>query len=114
MIKHILYILLPVLFLVACSGEESKDQIPPGLIERETFVEVLKDQALIESVITSNIKNVNANKFDSVYNFNVYEQNHITKGQYDSTIKYYSSKPEEFKLIMESVLEKLNEEKAKR
>lgn len=100
--------------MAACHSEDASSSPTQGVMDKETFIEVMKDQALIESAITSNIKNVEANKFDSVYNFNVYEQNHVTKGQYDTTLKYYSSKPEEFKLIMESVLEKLNVEKAKR
>lgn len=114
MIERILYLILSIVFLVSCNNQEAADLPPKGILDKETFAEVLKDQALIESVITSNIKNVNADKFDSTYNFNVYEQNHTTKAQYDSTVKYYSTKPEEFKFIMESVLEKLNVEKSKR
>lgn len=108
-----IYIIL-TLFIVGCTKPTEEIAMPKDVIEKEKFIEVLKDQALAEAILNTNVKNVDGSKFDSVYNFNVYKENNITKGQYDSTVKYYSAKPEEFKMIMESVLEKLNVEKSKR
>jgi DNA-binding transcriptional ArsR family regulator len=105
-------IILIILFFVSCNEKEvvlSKD-----IIEKEKFIEVLKDKALAEAALNVNVKNAPGEKFDSVYNFNVYKENGITRSQYDSTMKYYSAKPAEFKEMMEVVLEKLNVEKAKR
>lgn len=110
--RYLLFI--PILFLMSCNHADQEVTIPKEVIEKEKFIEVLKDQALAEAILNTNVKNVDGSKFDSVYNFNVYKENNISKAQYDSTVKYYSSKPEEFKLIMESVLERLNVEKSKR
>jgi hypothetical protein len=106
--------IIPILFLMSCNQANQAVAIPKEVIDKEKFIEVLKDQALVEAILNTNVKNVDGSKFDSVYNFNVYKENNITKAQYDSTVKYYSAKPEEFKLIMESVLERLNVEKSKR
>ena len=88
--------------------------MPAGLIDKDRFVEVIKDKALSEAALNVNPKNVDGTKYDSVYNFRVYEENKITHAQYDSTLIYYSSHPDEFKEVLEAVLEKLNIEKAKR
>ncbi len=96
------------------SCDQQQEKIPEGVLDKEKFIEVLKDKALAEAALNVNVKNIPGEKFDSVYNFSVYKENDITKAQYDSTMKYYSSKPGEFKELMETVLEKLNVEKAKR
>jgi len=105
-------ILAPLIFLLACNG--GSREIPEGVLEKDKFIEVLKDRALVEAALNVNIKNVEGAVYDSIYNFNVFKENKITQAQYDSTIKYYSSKPGEFKQIMEAVLEQLNIEKTKR
>jgi len=103
---------ISILFFVSC--KQSAEEIPKDVIEKEKFIEVLKVKALAEAALNVNVKNAPGEKFDSVYNFNVYKENDITKAQYDSTMKHYSAKPAEFKEMMEAVLEKLNVEKAKR
>lgn len=103
---------LSIVFFVSC--KQNVEEIPKDVIDKEKFIEVLKDKALAEAALNVNVKNVPGEKFDSVYNFSVYKENDITKAQYDSTMKYFSSRPGEFKELMESVLEKLNVEKAKR
>lgn len=105
--------LLPI-FLIVFSCNNGSEKTPEGILEKEKFIEVLKDRALIEATLNVNIKSAEGSVYDSVYNFNVFKENNITQGQYDSTVKYYSSKPGEFKQIMEVVLEQLNIEKAKR
>lgn len=107
------YFLIVFVFLLTACSEPKADK-SQNIIEEEKLIEVLKDQAMIESALNLNIKNVSGAQFDSAYNFNVYKENNITKAQYDSTLKYYSSKPGELKRIMEIVLERLNIEKSKR
>lgn len=106
--------LIPFLCLFIGCKNPKNAEAPKDVLDKETFIEVMKDRSLIEAAINVNIKNVTDNTYDSVYNFNVFKDNNITQAQYDSTLKYYSSKPEEFKQIMEAVLERLNIEKAKR
>lgn len=76
-------------------------------------MDVFVDYTLIESTINLNIKGANDQNFDSLYNFNVFKKHNVSKAQYDSTLKYYSAKPEEFKEIMERVLERMNMQKPK-
>jgi hypothetical protein len=100
------------LFLLSCKEEAT--YVPKGTMDKDKFIEVIKDKSLAEAALNVNAKNAEGGKMDSVYNFNVYKDNGITRNEYDSTVKYYSSRPKEFKEILEKVVEKLNEEKAKR
>lgn len=100
-------------FLILFSCKEENKAIAQDVMDKDKFIEVLKDKSLAEAALNVNVKNVDGAKFDSVYNFNVYKENGVTRAQYDSTLKYYSAKPNEFKEVMEEVLEKLNLEKAK-
>jgi hypothetical protein len=100
--------------LVVASCKQNTTYIPKGTMDKEKFIEVIKDKSLAEAALNVNARNVDGGKMDSVYNFNVYRDNGITPAEYDSTVKYYSSRPKEFKEILEKVVEKLNEEKARR
>jgi hypothetical protein len=102
------------LSLIFFSCSQPEEQVPADVLAEGKFIEVLKDKALVEAAMNVNVNNVGGEKFDSVYNFNVYVENGITKAQYDSTMKFYSAKPEDLKVIMDSVLLRLNIEKAKR
>ncbi|MBK6521719.1 MAG: DUF4296 domain-containing protein [Sphingobacteriaceae bacterium] len=88
---------MTILFFVSC--KQSAEEIPKDVIDKEKFIEVLKDKALAEAALNVNVKNVPGEKFDSVYNFSVYKENDITKAQYDSTMKYYSTKPRRIQRI---------------
>lgn len=107
-------LLLPLgISMSRCGSGESEGQAPNYVIEEEKFVEMMTDFALVESTLNLNVNSRNGAAFDSAYNFNILNEHKVSKGKYDSTLKYYSSKPEEFKRIMETVLERLNIEKAK-
>jgi hypothetical protein len=107
-------IILTVFLLQSCSffSSSSKETKNEYIIERHLFVDVLKDYALAEGAINVNVLNINDNRFDSIYHFDVMKKYGLSKAHYDSTVMYYSSKPNEFKKILEEVLEKLNKEKA--
>jgi hypothetical protein len=102
------------IFLSSCSffdNNASKEK-SRFIIEKHVFADVLKDYALVEGAINVNVLNINDNTFDSVYHFDVMKKYGLTKAHYDSTVQYYSARPDEFKKIMEEVLEKLNREKS--
>ena len=107
-------LIICVFMFASCIDPSKETNVPKNIIEEEKFIEVLKDLALAESALNLNITNLSGPQFDSIYNFNVYAENGVTKSEYDSTLKHYSSKPGEFKRIMEVVLERLNIEKSKR
>ncbi len=107
-------VLFSGMFLLLACESESIEQASSNLIERDKFIEIMKDYALVESMLNSNTANANGPAFDSIYNFDVLKENEVTKSQYDSTLVYYTAHPDEFKELMDEVLEKLNIEMAKR
>jgi hypothetical protein len=106
-------VIVSVIFLSACMRPDL-DPDPTDVLERGKFIQVLKDKTLAEAALNVNPKNVRGDKIDSVYNFNVYAENGVTKAQFDSTMKFYSSRPAELKELLDSVLQVLTIEKAKR
>ena len=108
------YIILFSIFAVISCKQKVVEVDPTGVLDKGKFIEVLKDKALLEASLNVNPKNVGGEKYDSVYNFNIYAENGVTKSQFDSTMKFYAARPEELKGLMDSVLTCLNLEKAKR
>lgn len=106
-------VIFSLLMLVSCK-QSVVEADPTNVLDKSKFVEVLKDKALAEAALNVNAKNVGGEKYDSVYNFNIYGENGVTKAQFDSTMKFYSARPDELKELMDSVLQSLNLEKAKR
>ncbi len=108
-------ILLAVIVFLgfACEPPDENAHLKPYILEEGKFIDVFVDYSLIESTINLNIKGATDQNYDSLYNFNVFKKHNVTKAQYDSTLKYYSAKPEEFKEIMERVLERMNMQKPK-
>ncbi len=102
-----------VILFIACEPPDEYKHLKPYILSEEKFMDVFVDYTLIESTINLNIKGANDQNFDSLYNFNVFKKHNVSKAQYDSTLKYYSAKPEEFKEIMERVLERMNMQKPK-
>lgn len=93
---------------------EKAVKVPEGILSEEVFTEVLKDMALAESAATMNIKNVSANKIDSVYAFDPLKENNITKAQFDSAVAFYVNYPELYKKIYENLLVALREMETRR
>ena len=102
-----------LLFNVACTTSNNNlNTIDEKYkINNDTLAKVLSEMALMESAINLNVQNLSSTKFDSVYNFSILKNNNISKVRYDSTIYFYSKHPEDYKVIYEMVLEKLNQKK---
>ncbi|MFN8230333.1 MAG: DUF4296 domain-containing protein [Bacteroidia bacterium] len=102
-----------ILFNVSCTNNNNNlNTIAENYkINDDTLAKLLSEMALMESAINLNVQNLSSTKFDSVYNFSILKSNSISKERYDSTLYYYSKHPEEYKLIYEQVLEKLNQKK---
>ena len=91
--------------LISCKEKSVEStEIPPGLIHQDTFIKVLSDFALAEAASNMNIISAPVNRLDSVYAFNPLKERNIRKTQYDSTVKYYTEHPGQYKKIYESVL----------
>jgi hypothetical protein len=102
-------LLLTAVLLASCGKDkEAQDAIPHGILDEETMAAVIADFALAESAGTLNVKNVAVSKTDSAYAFNPLKDHHLRREQYDSSLLFYSSHPEQYKKIYEKVLEKLS------
>ncbi len=94
------------LLSVSC-GEAENQGKPKNIIPDEDFINLLVDFSLSESASSINIKKVGNSGFDSVYAFNPLLERNIRKSQYDSTLMYYAEHIPEYKIIYESVLERI-------
>ena len=101
-------------FIRCESGKNEHSEIPTMVLNEEKFTQLLVDFALAESASNLNIKNVSAQKMDSVYAFNPLTENKVTKATYDSTISFYSKHPALYKKIYENVLTKLSKMQVKK
>jgi hypothetical protein len=102
------------LFLTCCSKTAGTEQIPAYVLDKEKFSDVIRDFTLAESAAITNIKNVPANKADSVYAFNPLSDNGIKRAQFDSSLNFYSHHPALFKEVYQLALEKLSKMQAAR
>jgi hypothetical protein len=93
--------------LVSCGGE-SKETPPSYVLNEDSFASLLVDFSLAESATSINIKNVKGNKLDSVYAFDPLKEHNISPAQYDSTLRFYTLHPEQYKSVYEKVLSRLS------
>ncbi len=98
-------------------GQKEEDEnlvIPHYVLPHEQFVKITYDMALAESASALNIKNSQSVQFDSVYAFNPFKDNKVSKQQYDTSVFFYSQHPKMYKQLLEEVLAKLAETQSKR
>lgn len=100
-------------FMLGCENTSPSIK-PTNILNEETFTNVLVDFCLAESAANTNIKSVAAAQFDSAYAFNPLIERGIRKGQYDSTLLYYSVNTDLYKKVYDDVLAKLIELHARR
>ena len=103
--------------LFSCGSAPENDmnvQIPPGIMDEEKFSKVLADFALAEGAVNINAKNVQIQRFDTVYAFDPLKDNHASKGQYDSTLAFYAKHPKLYKKVYENALALLSEMQTRR
>lgn len=107
----ILLLSLPLGFI---SCKEDEEFIPPHVLDKEKFSDVIVDFTLAESAAGINVLNVTGQKMDTVYSFNPLIDNDITKAQFDTSLYFYSHHPKLFRQVYEIALEKLNRMQASR
>lgn len=107
---HIKTSLFLISFLTfSCSGKKEKtNEIPTGILSKDSFSVLLRDFALAESAANMNINNTPLHDMDSVYAFNPLKQHNIRQSQYDSTLKFYVDNPKLYKEVYDQVLEQLS------
>jgi hypothetical protein len=103
------------LLMSRCGPKEpEKVAIPPNILKADKLADLLVDFSMAESAASMNIKNLPVQKIDSVYAFDPLTDQKIRKGQYDSSIQFYSAYPYLYKSVYDSVLVKLSEIKSAR
>jgi len=102
------------LLLGSVSCKEDENIIPPHVLDREKFSDVIVDFTLAESAAGINVLNVQGQKIDTVYSFNPLLDNNITKAQFDTSLYFYSHHPKLFREVYEVTLEKLSRMQASR
>ncbi|MBA3680161.1 MAG: DUF4296 domain-containing protein [Bacteroidetes bacterium] len=94
--------------MASCLNKNDETQLPANILNEEEFTKVIVDFALAESTSNINVKNLPADKMDSLYTFNPLTENNVSKSQYDSTITFYSKHPALYKKVYDNVLEELS------
>jgi len=103
-------IILSIAFLNAsCRPKTDENDAPPTyILSEEMFLKVLTDSYLGEGAAGVNVKNVTGERYDSAYIFNPFQDNGITKAQFDTTVLYYSQHPLKLKEIYSRLLDNLS------
>ncbi|MGZ3932093.1 MAG: DUF4296 domain-containing protein [Bacteroidia bacterium] len=108
-------LLLSVALLVfSCSHEAPPEAIPDNVLDKEKFSQLICDFTLAESAASINIKNVQANKMDSVYGFDPLAENGVDRKTFDTSLYFYCRHPVLFKEVYQLTMEKLSRLQASR
>jgi hypothetical protein len=107
--KGLLFSVLITLAIVSCNSESGKDRFNKAPIKEDKFVEIMVDVRLAESVIRkqssigNDPKTITKQLYDSIF-----EKYNITKSDFETSLKMYSSNPDEMYTINERVVEALS------
>jgi hypothetical protein len=110
------YIVLITFFILqGCTTDisEKKEKPPADLIPRDEMVDVIADMHLYDAVIKEEQKKHRNVQKSKVYLYRtVMEKYHITREQFESSLKYYQQDLDEYDKIYDDVIEKLSKMKA--
>ena len=95
-------------FLIVPACGRDAGSRPGYVLSEERFIDLLVDMTLAESATAINIVNVPGNRIDSVYAFDPLEEHKVSRAVYDSTLRYYAGRPEEYKAVYSEVLTRLS------
>ncbi|MDB4060882.1 DUF4296 domain-containing protein [Vicingaceae bacterium] len=97
--------------VIACQQKVEK---PDYLLEKDTFVEVLKDFQTAESIVRLGYNRTTDSLIfnDSIFAA-VFRKYEITEAVFDSNFSYYSNNPIEFEELFEKVITNLSTRSAK-
>ncbi|MFN8155166.1 MAG: DUF4296 domain-containing protein [Bacteroidia bacterium] len=113
-LKHITSLLL-ICTGILCSCSKPKVEVPANIIPADTMVRILTDMHLVEAAIQMR----NLSGHDSLhteafgrYKF-VMEKYKISREQFEKSFRWYSSEPQLFARMYDSVIVHLSEGQAK-
>ncbi|MEW6468070.1 MAG: DUF4296 domain-containing protein [Bacteroidota bacterium] len=108
--KKILFI-FSALLLCSCGGEK-KEPVPAHVLAHDQMVKLLKDMHIAEGESgIRTMENINDPAGDTVNYQEIFKKNGIQKWQYDSSMMYYSTRPELLNEIYDQVISELEDGK---
>jgi hypothetical protein len=111
--KKCLGILL-LLALFSCTDQIGSKPAPDHLIEKDKFVNIIKELSLVESHVQ--LKYGHVSRFQETMIMSakaIFKQYKVTPKQFEASMDYYASRQLEMQEIYTEVLESLNQESGK-
>jgi hypothetical protein len=100
---------LAVLAFAACGTNIPAEEAPKNLIEREKFIQVMKDVQLLEAIRKQKmIREDDPESTLASYYKQVFEKHQITEESFTQTFTWYYGQPKEMIEIYEAVFEELS------
>ena len=93
----------------SCSSEE--ESFPENLIKEELFINIVSEIELTEAYIKLKTAHIDSVDQEILYQ-NIFEKYAVTKENFNESLVYYSSKPEQLEHIYDQVIVKLSKEEA--
>ncbi len=105
--RHLL--ILSLMLFLSCGRQEKE---PDGLLDEETFIQVLAEAQIIEARMNQELVVEHRGEVPTRrYYAEVFTRFNTDKEQFERTFAYYTSRPEEMKAIYEEVLAELGRRK---
>lgn len=102
-------LILSLIFLISCSKQAN---LPKDVLSKKEFIEILADIQKSQSL--ANIKSDTSFEIRNIRLENYYEEilkkHNVSKENYNKSVEYYSTNPEELNKIMDQVVKKLNKD----
>ena len=102
-------LILSLIFLISCSKQAN---LPKGVLSKKEFIEILADIQKSQSL--ANIKSDTSFEIRNIrlenYNNDILKKHNVSKENYNKSVEYYSTNPEELNKIMDQVVKKLNKD----
>ncbi|MFN5635111.1 MAG: DUF4296 domain-containing protein [Flavobacteriia bacterium] len=106
--------LLVVLFVFSCTDQIGAKPEPDDLIEKEKFVQIIKELSLVESYVQLKYGHVSRFQETIIMSGNaIFKKYKVAPKQFEASMDYYASHQMEMQDIYAQVLELLNQESSK-
>ncbi|SHI45782.1 DUF4296 domain-containing protein [Flavobacterium terrae] len=107
--KKTIVLLISFIFLLGSCTVKNEIQKPEKLIEKEVMENILYDLALLQALKGYNPQELKKNSINP--KSYIYQKYKIDSMQFIENNKYYSSKIEEYKLMYEHIISRIEKEK---
>lgn len=100
-----------LVFLQSCTSELRGMKKPDNLIPKDQMIEVMTDMLILEGHVQTTYSTVNRYyKVMTASGKHYLKSKHMTQKQYEDSFKYYSCSYEEYKPMLDKVMENLQKE----